>query len=65
MQNRSITLAIIIIISPVLFALAYQPDSFSLSWNQGRGGWLFAMAFIVAELIGVKVIVSQKKILLT
>jgi thaumarchaeosortase len=65
LQNRSITLAIIIIISPVLFALTYQPDSFSLSWNQGRGGWLFAMAFIVAELIGVKVIVSQKKVLLT
>ena len=65
LQNKSITLAIIIIVSPVLFALAYYPDSFSLSWNQGRGGFLFAMAFIVAELIGVKLIVSQKRVLLT
>jgi thaumarchaeosortase len=48
-----------------LFALAYSPDSFSLSWNQGRGGWLFAMAFIVAELIGVKIIVSQRRVLMT
>ncbi len=65
MQNKTLTLAIIIIISPVLFALAYHPDSFSLSWNQGRGGFLFAMAFIVAELIGVKLIVSQKRVLMT
>lgn len=65
MQNKTVTLAIIIIISPVLFALAYHPDSFSLSWNQGRGGFLFAMAFIVAELIGIKLIVSQKRVLMT
>ncbi len=65
LQNKSITFAIIIIISPVLFALVYNPDSFSLSWNQGRGGWLFAMAFIVAEIIGVKIIVSQRQVLMT
>lgn len=65
MKNKSLTFAIIIIISPVLFALAYQPDSFSLSWNQGRGGWLFAMAFIVAELLGIKTIVSQKRVIAT
>jgi len=65
LQNKSLTFAIIIIISPVLFALAYQPDSFSLSWNQGRGGWLFAMAFIVAELLGIKTIVSQKRVIAT
>jgi thaumarchaeosortase len=65
LQNRSITFAIIIIVSPVLFALAYYPDSFSLSWNQGRGGFLFAMAFVAAELIGIKTIVSQKRVLMT
>lgn len=65
MQNRSITFAIIIIVSPVLFALVYYPDSFSLSWNQGRGGFLFAMAFVAAELIGIKTIVSQKRVLMT
>ncbi len=38
------------------------PDSFSLSWNQGRGGFLFALAFIIAELVGLKIIISQKKL---
>lgn len=65
MLNKNLILAIGVIVSPVLFALAYYPDSFSLSWNQGRGGFLFAMAFIVAELIGVKLIVSQKRVLMT
>lgn len=65
MQNKNITLAILVIVSPVLFALIMFPDSFSLSWNQGRGGFLFAMAFIVAELFGVKIIVSQRRVLMT
>ena len=63
MQNRNLILAILIIISPVLFALVVYPDSFSLSWNQGRGGFLFAMAFIVAELIGVKLVISRNKVI--
>ena len=61
MQNKFLTLAIVVIVSPVLFALVAYPDSFSLSWNQGRGGFLFAMAFIVAELIGVKIAISKKR----
>ena len=48
-----------------MFALIYQPDSFSLSWNQGRGGWLFATAFVVAELVGIKLAISRKKVILT
>jgi thaumarchaeosortase len=54
-----------IISSPILFALVVFPDSFSLSWNQGRGGFLFALAFIVAELVGLKIIVSSKRLLAT
>jgi len=65
LQNRNVTLTILVLISPVLFALIYQPDSFSLSWNQGRGGWLFATAFVVAELVGIKLAISRKKVLLT
>lgn len=65
MQNKTILLAIVIIISPVLFALAVYPDTFSLSWNQGRGGFLFAMAFIVAELVGIKLQVSKRRVLAT
>lgn len=65
MQNKTLLLAIVIIVSPVLFALVVFPDTFSLSWNQGRGGFLFAIAFIVAELIGVKLQVSKKRVLAT
>ena len=64
LQNKLLLFAILIIISPVLFALVHQPSSFSLSWNQGRGGWLFAMAFIVAEILGVKLLVLKKRVIM-
>lgn len=62
-QNQNLILGIIIIASPILFALVAFPDSFSLSWNQGRGGFLFAMAFIAAELFGLKIGISKKRLL--
>ena len=52
-----------VISSPIVFALIAYSDSFSLSWNQGRGGFLFGLAFIVAELVGLKIIISKKRIL--
>ena len=52
-----------LISSPILFALVVFPDSFSLSWNQGRGGFLFALAFIVAELVGLKLTIPTKRLL--
>ena len=51
MENKSVMIAILLVLSPIFFTIAMYPDSFSLSWNQGRGGFLFAMAFIAAELI--------------
>ncbi|HET6517934.1 MAG TPA: thaumarchaeosortase [Nitrosopumilaceae archaeon] len=63
MQNKNLYIAIGLISSPILFALVAFPDSFSLSWNQGRGGFLFALAFVVAELVGLKLGISKKKIL--
>jgi thaumarchaeosortase len=62
-MQKILLLAILVIVSPVLFALITYPDSFSLSWNQGRGGFLFAMAFIVAELIGVRLTIPQRRLL--
>jgi len=47
-------MAILLVLSPIFFTIAIYPDSFSLSWNQGRGGFLFAGAFLAAELIGLK-----------
>ena len=53
----------LLIASPILFVLAVYPDSFSMSWNQGRGGFLFGLAFIVAEIIGIKFIVSRRRLI--
>ncbi|MGI0082339.1 MAG: thaumarchaeosortase [Nitrosopumilaceae archaeon] len=63
MQSKSIIFAILLIASPIIFALGAFPESFSLSWNQGRGGFLFALAFIVAELVGLKISISKKRLL--
>ena len=63
MQNKSLIAGILLISSPILFALVVFPDSFSLSWNQGRGGFLFALAFVVAELVGLKLNISTKRLL--
>jgi thaumarchaeosortase len=64
-ENKNLYIGMGIISSPILFALVVFPDSFSLSWNQGRGGFLFALAFIVAELVGLKIIISSKRLLAT
>jgi thaumarchaeosortase len=54
-----VTLALI---SPIIFTIVAYPDTFSLAWNEGRGGFLFAMAFIAAELIGVNIGVSKRRL---
>jgi exosortase/archaeosortase family protein len=64
-QNKSILIGIVIIILPTLFTIAVYSDSFSLSWNQGRGGFLFAMAFIVAELVGIKYVIPKNRFYLS
>jgi thaumarchaeosortase len=61
--QKSLIAGILLISSPILFALVVFPDSFSLSWNQGRGGFLFALAFIVAELVGLKLNIPTKRLL--
>ena len=63
LQNKNLIVGIVLISSPILFALVTFPDSFSLSWNQGRGGFLFALAFIVAELVGLKLTIPTKRLL--
>ena len=61
MQNQNMIFVILLIASPILFTIVAYPDTFSLSWNQGRGGFLFALAFIVAELVGLKFTVSKTR----
>jgi thaumarchaeosortase len=61
--NSSIA-ATLILISPILYTLVAYPDTFILSWNEGRGGFLFAMAFIGAELVGLKYSLAKKRLLI-
>ena len=63
MQNWNLILGIALIASPILFAMIAFPDSIAWSWNEGRGGYLFALVFVVAELVGLKIIISKKRLL--
>jgi thaumarchaeosortase len=63
MFNKNLIIGILLISSPILFALIAYPDTFSLSWNQGRGGFLFALAFVIAELVGLKLDIPKKRLL--
>jgi len=63
MKNWNLIFGILIISSPILFAMIAFPDSIAWSWNEGRGGYFFALIFIVAELIGLKIIISKKRLL--
>ena len=48
MQNWNLIFGIFIIASPILFSMIAYPDSIACSWNEGRGGYFFALVFIVA-----------------
>lgn len=61
--NSSIA-ATLVLIAPIVYTLVAYSDTFSLSWNQGRGGFLFAMAFIAAELVGLRYRISKTRFLI-
>lgn len=63
MQNRNLFIGVSIIASPLLFILVAFPDSFTFSWNQGRGGFIFALIFTAAELVGLKIAISKKSLI--
>ena len=63
MTNWNIIFAMIIISSPILFSMIAFPDSIAWSWNEGRGGYFFALVFIVAELVGLKIVISRKRLI--
>jgi len=62
-MQKNLFLGIILIASPTLFALAAYPDTISMSWNEGRGGFMFAVVFLVAELFGINLGISKKRLL--
>jgi thaumarchaeosortase len=63
MKNWNLIAGISIISSPILFSMIAFPDSIAWSWNEGRGGYFFALVFVVAELIGLRIIISKKRLL--
>ena len=63
MQNWNLFVGIFLISSPILFAMIAFPVSIAWSWNEGRGGYFFALVFVIAELIGLKIIISKKRLL--
>ena len=63
MMNWNLIFGIFIIASPILFAMIAYPDSISWSWNEGRGGYLFALIFVIAELVGLRIVISKKRLL--
>jgi thaumarchaeosortase len=54
----------LVLIFPILFTFVVYPNTFSLSWNEGRGGFLFAMAFIAADLIALNQRIKIKKFMM-
>jgi thaumarchaeosortase len=56
--NIAVTL---VLVAPILFSIIAYPSTFNLSWNEGRGGFLFALAFISAEIWGLQLNVHRKK----
>src|SRR5829696_10511811 len=50
LQTHSRGFTITVLVAPIIFAFVMYPGSFTLSWNEGRGGFVFALIFIVFEL---------------
>ena len=63
MINWNLIFGILIISSPIIFSMIAFPDSIAWSWNEGRGGYFFALVFVIAELVGLKIIISKKRLL--
>ena len=63
MVNWNLIFGMSIISSPIVFSMIAFPDSIAWSWNEGRGGYFFALVFVIAELVGLKIVISKKRLL--
>jgi thaumarchaeosortase len=56
---------LILLIAPIIFAFISYPASFTITWNEGRGGFLFALAFIVFEVLSTpKIRTNHKRLII-
>ena len=63
MINWNLIFGILIVSGPIIFSMIAFPESVAWSWNEGRGGYFFALVFVVAELVGLKIMISKKRLL--
>ncbi len=61
-KASDIYIVLALLVLPIVYTLLLYPDTFNMSWNEGRGGFLFALAFIAAELIGIQYKIRRKNI---
>ena len=62
-MQKTLLAGIGLIATPFILALSLHPDSFGFSWNQGRGGFMFALAFVIAELVGLRLSIPKSRLL--
>jgi thaumarchaeosortase len=56
---------LIFLIAPIIFAFISYPASFTITWNEGRGGFLFALVFIVFEVLSTpKICTNHKRLII-
>ena len=61
-MHTSLILGIILVSTPIIYAIVAFPESIAWSWNEGRGGYLFGLVFLVAELFGLRLVVSKRRL---
>lgn len=63
MLSRSLAAGIAVVSAPILFSMAAYPESVAWSWNEGRGGYIFALVFVAAEMVGLRIAIPRRRLL--
>ena len=61
-MHSSLILGIILVSTPIIYAIIAFPESIAWSWNEGRGGYLFGLVFLVAEMFGLRLVISKRRL---
>jgi thaumarchaeosortase len=52
-----------ILLWPILLSYLLYPSTYILSWNEGRGGFLIASILVPVEVIGFKIIIGARRLI--
>ncbi len=61
-MHPSLILGIILASTPITYAIVAFPESIAWSWNEGRGGYLFGLVFLIAEMVGLRLVISKQRL---